>query len=250
VSYDNLTGFTPLSSIMLIAIDGSQTNTPYRGTRPKWSPDGRWFAFEALDAAGNNAVYAARAGRVPAQLIVNSQGEISSTGEWLSEYAWAPDSSRLAYIQQGPLSGTGASRGFGPDPLHTRLYTVRPDGSDRQLLLQIEPFPNGLLGPIWSPDGRYLLYLYGIYNGGCFEIHLFTLATGRDTALHGTCYLPRTLMPDWSPDGRYLVFSAQPNSIMLLDVAEALRHPQDVGGLWLTGGDDLTFDPIWQPGSH
>ena len=105
--------------------------------------------------------------------------------------------------------------------------------------------PDGLIGPSWSPDGRYLLYLIGYSNGGCFTVNLFAVATRKSTELKGVCYLPRTTMPDWSPDGRYLVLSA--NGIVILNVAVALRYPQDVSGTGLTFGSDLTIDPVWQP---
>jgi len=246
-----LTNPAGLSTIEFISVYGLTTTTPYQGVLASASPDGHWLAFEGLDAVSNQTLYTTHGGGAPAEPVVTTEGALSGTVELLNGFAWAPDSSRLAYILEGPLTGSLPNAQWGPDPLHARLYTVRPDGSGRQLLLQMTPFPGAVLGPAWSPDGRYLLFALGhAAQGDCFDIHLFDVAARHDTTLQGVCYLPHTLLPDWSPDGRYLVFSAQPQSIRLVDVADALRHPKNMGGLWLTGGPDLTFDPVWQPASR
>ena len=239
-----------LGTLEIVRLDGAAPTTLTKGEHPQWSPDGRWLAFDGLDLQNNLAVDVARGDGSGARMIVSSKGEVPGTSELLIGFTWAPDSSRLAYLTEGPLTGTWPNLQWGGGPSHARLITVRPDGGGRQILLDWHPMPDALIGPNWSPDGRYLLYVIGRSFDGCFTVHLFAVTSRTDTALQGVCYLNRTTLPDWSPDGRYLALSAQPNSILLLGVADALRHPQNVGGIWLTKGTDLTFDPVWQPPVH
>jgi dipeptidyl aminopeptidase/acylaminoacyl peptidase len=237
-----------LGALELMPLDGSPTTTiSQTADQPQWSPDGRWLAFEGLDSQNRPAVYVAHGNGVGAQLIVNTAGQVTGTSELLNSFVWAPDSKRLAYMMEGPLTGVWPNQNFSA-PSHVRLYTVRPDGTGRQLLLELHYLPDGLIGLNWSPDGRFLLYLIGHSDGGCFTPHLLAVATRLDTNLPNVCYLPRTTLPDWSPGGRYLLLSAQPgSSILLLDVAEALRHPQKVAGTWMTLGPDFAWSPVWQP---
>ena len=235
-----------VDTAQLVRVDGSATTTlSLPADQLQWSPDGRRLAFDGLDQRRNLALYVARGDGTGPRMIVGSQGEVTGTSESLMGFSWAPDSARLAYITQGPVQGAWPNQQRGGGPSYARIYTIGPDGSNRQLLFSMNPMPDGLIGPSWSPDGRYLLYLIGYSNGGCFTVNLFAVATRKSTELKGVCYLPRTTMPDWSPDGRYLVLSA--NGIVILNVAVALRYPQDVSGTGLTFGSDLTIDPVWQP---
>ena len=245
--------------VQLVALNGKSTLFLGSASQPQWSPDGSQLAFIHNDGQGFPALYVARGYGTEAAMVVSSTALLSGTRELLFDFAWSPDSAHLAYTTAGPYHGDSAHLALDSPPSYQRIYSIRPDGSGRQLVVNFEPVPDGLRGPNWSPDDRYLLYSLGNSSGGCFTLHLVEIAIGTDTAFQGVCHEPRTTVPSWSPDSRFLVFTAEtswpgkPAGVILLDVAEALRHPAGFQVLQLAGSPEaagsapLDLDPVWQP---
>jgi TolB protein len=115
---------------------------PLRGTRrvlargacdsikaPKWSPDGRWVAYET-----NAPAYSVRL------WVVGSTGRrrhrVANSNVSYSSYSWSPDSRKLAYVGDSDL------------------YVADVSGGSRALHLGLSPL---LVPPVWSPNGRQLL---------------------------------------------------------------------------------------------
>ncbi|MBO1531858.1 PD40 domain-containing protein [Psychrobacter sp. F1192] len=99
---------------------------------------------------------------------------------------------RIAYIEE---QGTGKAK-------ISRLYSIRPDGSKRQLIDQIKGY---IYAPSWSADGKRLAYskqalrqqpkIY-IYDSASRSSRLIVDAPGSH------------LSPSFSPDGQKLLYSS------------------------------------------
>jgi Tol biopolymer transport system component len=113
-------------------------------TRPRWSPDGRWIAFQEFVFPGRVSVIRA-----------DGSGR-RVLGDELEAFAWAADSRTLAL-----LSVSGTKQG---------VVLVGADGSRRRRLgIEVEAADLR-----WSPDGRFLA-LSGL--GNVLVVH----STGRGT---------------------------------------------------------------------
>jgi len=92
---------------------------------PRWSPTGRWIAFEA----GSNEV---------GVWVVRPSGRGARRLADGHAVTWSPGGHRFAYA-------------FGPD-----IFTIRPDGRGRRVLHR-GPRDSSVVSMAWSPDGRSIL---------------------------------------------------------------------------------------------
>jgi dipeptidyl aminopeptidase/acylaminoacyl peptidase len=141
---------------------------------PRWSPDGRYLAFlsDRDDAREVDQVW----------LLDRSGGEaerITDLPGGVSDYAWSPDSKRLALIVSDPDPDSSASS---PDPAAPRT-TPRPIVLNR---FQFKEDETGYL------DGRR------------DHLYLFDLASRKAEILTPGDY--NEAWPSWSPDGRSIAF--------------------------------------------
>ena len=156
-------------------VEGKTVKTfRYRGSHPRWSPDGRWIAFVIRDELWVTAPNGSR----PAQL---SAGDVPSD----PSMSWAPDGKRLAFLREdlgndyyqtsvfvAGVEGTDARR-LARDAVRVawsprgdliaitarlgldkgkNLYLVRPDGTRlRKVFADV-----GIGELVWAPDGRTL----------------------------------------------------------------------------------------------
>jgi serine/threonine protein kinase/Tol biopolymer transport system component len=166
--------------------DGSEklqlTSASATVSMPRWSPDGRQIAFVCVPRAAP-----------PKVCVVPADGGASQelpTGEehWPDDPQWSPDGKSLLMALYPPGMG-------GTSPLQYSL--VQFDLQTRKITTL--PGSEGLFGPRWSPDGRYIsalsadtrkAMLLEVSTGKWFE-----LATG--TALN---------YPNWAPDSKYAYF--------------------------------------------
>lgn len=138
---------------------------------PEWSPDGRMIAFDRQDD-GWNWVY-----------VVNADGtdlrRLTPKSGWSP--AWSPQG-RIAYW---------ATYG---------IWSMKPNGGDKQRLVKAE-LPAGPPGRLdWSPDGRLLAYTLGtglwvVRSDGRGRQKLFDV--GKGSARN----------PTWSPDGDMIAWT-------------------------------------------
>ena len=115
--------------------------------------------------------------------------------------AWSPDGTRLAvslWTAEDELPG---------------VYTMKPDGSDRTLVVR-----NGS-SPTWSPDGKSLAVVRQPYLESARTQLVVVSADGADERV----LLPKTgtaqtffSTPAWSPDGKLIAFVADGGRIGLV----------------------------------
>lgn len=113
---------------------------------PRMSPDGRLIEFTRIrkdmgidDKNQQNAVF-----------VMHADGsdlrQLTAYGKGTAHADWSPDGRRIVY-SDGSLTF----------PTSATLYTVRPDGTDRQKLLQLTG-DRDAYRPRYSPDGRRILF--------------------------------------------------------------------------------------------
>lgn len=168
-------GFAPLGGG--ICLGSRRVTEPRADGGIAWSPDGKRVAFYRQTGTLTADVFVADADGGKLRNLSRGEAQFS----WAPD--WSPDGSRIVYV--------------GTDPHLERLVTLRPDGSDRQVVPGVSAGPNDRLGePHWSPDGAFIGYtlnesLYVVRPDGSEQRLVVADAVGFD----------------WSPDGRRIVFT-------------------------------------------
>jgi dipeptidyl aminopeptidase/acylaminoacyl peptidase len=208
------------------------TNTPGRAMAPKFSPDGRWIAYE-VDFGGTDVrdIYVIPAqGGEPIQLTdhplndtniawdVDSQGLYFNTGMfWDNSVAkvnlQTREITRVGPGGSGNLSPDGSTLAFTGNSMdrddgqtNSDIYVMAVEGGERRLLT-----PNTVgyrdVEPKWSPDGTRLAFISD--RNGWNNLGIIDVATGEETMLlveeveHSD--------PQWSPDGEWITFTKNLN---------------------------------------
>jgi dipeptidyl aminopeptidase/acylaminoacyl peptidase len=220
VSSDDRDADEVRSAIWMVSWDGRQqlalTRAADGTSKPKWSPDGHYLAFMAKAAASDKAQI----------MLLDHRGGVarqatSVTGE-IGEYAWAPDSNRLAIAmrqeseekspkpividamhfkqdEDGYL-GTGHER-------HLYLLDIR---AKRLEALSSDPKFNEDL-PAWSPDGRQIAFIRTIESGpdqdGEADIDVIDAQPNATARKIARFYVPNKQILGWSPDGTLIAFT-------------------------------------------
>ena len=133
------------------------------------------------------------------QLVCKMEGVINTL-------SWSPVGEQLIYFYR-PGTLTASS-----DP--SELWLINSDGTGSRLLAnQTRDASDGIYGPTWSPDGRYVafvqvddhaLYLNDWRRLGT-NVYVADTATGKITRL--SAFEGRNnCLPTWSPDGKFVAF--------------------------------------------
>jgi Tol biopolymer transport system component len=141
----------------------------------------------------------------------------------MGEPRWSPDGTLLA-IEGWDDSGSA-------------VYTIRPDGSDRRLVLR------NAASPSWSPDGKRLVVSREDENGSILVI----------VGVDGSDAQPLTYNghePVWSPDGKWIAFVGHKGAVNLVrpdgedDGVRTIAHIADAGWnlAWSPDASKLAFD--------
>jgi TolB protein len=195
----------------------------FEDSDPSWSPDGNEIAFFRQHGSGLVV------GKGFDLFVVDADGSslrpIVTTDLDELEPAWSPDGEWIAFVAQG----------VGSPGLPDGIYRMRPDGSDRQLVLELDDLRSGL---DWSPDGQSLAFSTRASGSGP---EIFTVR--RDgTGLSQLTNEPRPAFdPAFSPRGDRIVFTAE-GVLKLMDsnggnTNKLLEKSRGVGD----------FAPSWQP---
>jgi Tol biopolymer transport system component len=144
-------------------------------------------------------------------LAQRRQTELLTTqpGSTTSSAAWSPDGSQIAYgfFHRRPEDSASVSE----------IYVVNADGSNPRVAAERDRPGTVLDSPVWSPDGRDLIFSYfGQIEGRPVQrIERLGLASGERTVVVDNGYAPAL-----TPDGQTILF---------------LRDERSGTGLWRAG---------------
>ena len=122
----------------------------------------------------------------------NSSQSITNSNPLTAQMPASDRQGRIAYVEE---QGLGAAK-------VSTLYSIRPDGSDRQLLDQLNGY---IYAPAWSADGRLLAYSKQQARQYPF-IYIYNMSKKTSTLVidaNGS-----NLSPAFSPDGQKLLYSS------------------------------------------
>lgn|SRR5574341_141626 len=154
---------------------------------PQFSPDGKrvLFVSQWLHRGASSK-------KIPSTIMIldvssGAISQLSDGSDYVYEAAWSPDGARIAFV---------SDRG-GKD----RLWVMNADGSDPRLLT---PDLDRIRGPVWSPNGSFILVTDWSIDGAYAEIHVIDLQTGSDRRV--TDPSENANQAAWSPDSRRLYY--------------------------------------------
>ncbi len=182
------------------------TISEQRQTQPAWSPDGAWIAY-ASDYDGNEQwdifLASPKTGEVVNLTTTKEISEQSPT--------WSPDSKQIAYIAK-PKSGAS--------------YEIElMDVYSRRVKHLTQNTPKGRTnrGPIFSRDGKFLVYTQTDANDTDARVFLLDLATGKATNLTPVTGEHTFFASSISPDGKSILLTTNSfngyDNVGLLDIA-------------------------------
>jgi dipeptidyl aminopeptidase/acylaminoacyl peptidase len=182
------------------------TVSDQRQRHPAWSPDGRWISYES-DYDGNE--------QWDVFLVSPQNGEVvqlTRTPEISEEsVAWSPTSRDIAYMVKPQTSASHEVAVFNVLSRKSRNLTTNT--------------PSNLTNtnPLWSHDGKSIVYTQVNATGRDSNVFVVDVASGTSTNLTPHEGEKKFWATAWSPDGRQLLVTSDAqngfNNAALLDVA-------------------------------
>jgi Tol biopolymer transport system component len=195
IAYRTWTFENPFGPMFTARADGSGALvlTEQPGFFSDWRADGRRVAYDFFDANGNEQIATSRPDGGDLRVITSGPGihEVPS---------WSPDGGSVVFD-------------FSPEPdpetpgFHTRLWTMRADGSHARALRLSNPGFD--VEPRFSPDGRWIAFDRVRVTDGHQAAFIVSAHGGR--ALRITPWKLDAEHPTWSPDSRWIVYDNAPD---------------------------------------
>jgi dipeptidyl aminopeptidase/acylaminoacyl peptidase len=217
---------------------------------PEWSPDGQSVAF--LGARSATAAPISTPGERPrAQVYVmptfGGEAEVLTDAKGgVTAFQWSPDSKRIAFVAQVPLSDSDEkkqkdkddARVVDRDYRYSHLWVIDVESKKAS---EIAKFEAVLADPQWSPDGQRLAYVSRptpkADDGMLSDIYI-TRADGSGASRKLVENDGPDQDPRWSPDGKLIAFNSRDMRNGVLGVLHLKVIPAE-GGI----ARDLISDP-------
>ncbi len=175
-----------------LALEGREvaiTSDGGQNIQPAWSPDGQYIAYHSLARGGIHVVPAL--GGFPRR--------VSSFG---SAPAWSPDGSRIAF--RGERAYSLALPDLAPGG-ESRIWVAPSAGGDARAVTQPGPHGAAHSAPIWSADGRRIVFIDHLVPGFVSELACVDLSSGARHSIHSAASL--LLSARLAPGGGALYFA-------------------------------------------
>jgi dipeptidyl aminopeptidase/acylaminoacyl peptidase len=167
------------------------TISDQRQTQPVWSPDGTWIAYTS-DHDGDEQwdifLVSPKTGDVVNLTISPESAEVDP--------AWSPDSSKLAYTTK-PKTGSS----YEIDLMDVTTRHIRH-------LTRTTPKELSNHHPIFSRDGKFIVYTQSHATGKDANVFVLDLASGQSTNLTPHEGQHNYFAADVSPDGRTVLITS------------------------------------------
>jgi dipeptidyl aminopeptidase/acylaminoacyl peptidase len=206
-------------------------------TSPRWSPDGQWVAFRST-----RGEVAPGADGPKAQLyVISASGgeaeKLTDAKAGVGAFSWSPDSTRIAYVAQVPLTDDEEKKRKDKDDAQvidrdfrfSHLWTI---GIEDRKSVEIVKSDLVISDPQWAPDGKRIAYVTNptprADDGSLSDIYIAN-ADGSGA--------PRKLLendgpdtqPRWSPDGTRIAFNSRDAKNGELGIAQLQIIPAEGG---------------------
>ena len=190
--------------------------------QPRWSGDGKWIAFTAIQDNGNCDLRAVAADGQSTMTVTDSLAQEE-------EFAWSPDSKQIAFTQR-----------IGPQ---TSIMSVEIPSNTVRKLADVPGW-----GLRWSPDGKWIAFVADLLQPGDErrenrDIFVIPSDGGAPRLLTPGTPRFRDESPDWAPDSRRIVYTSNEkgfSSLYILDTQDGSRRV-------LTAGNADLLSPKWSP---
>jgi TolB protein len=227
-------------AVFTIAADGNgarQVTHPPRGVvddQPDWASDGSRLVFTRCPQNAQCHIWTVApdgSGLAPAGALC-AAGTHEDTCPNDDNASFSPDSKRISFTQ--------SSGNVKTDPVvdniiqHSAIAVMNVDGSDRNVIYQAAPYSADINSPMFSPDGKRLLFERANSGFGKPAGQRAVFVVNAD----GTGLKRLTPWaendgdnPDWSPDGKWILFHTHFEG---QDSQYVLIHPDGTGRKQLT----------------
>ncbi len=224
---------SPIPSLWSVRPGGSGLHRLFRSDqnakRPALSPDRRWVAFDGTPPGKPPlSVFHVQVERVDGagRRTIASRG----SSQWELDAQWSPDGRWLSFSRMPA----------GPDWRHSRIWTVRPDGTGAHRL-------GRGTSARWSPDGKYLV-VSATTPRSDGDIFMIDADGGGRHRLTATPDLEQPAA--WFPNGKKILFTRFELDggdvfVMKADGTQVRRlttaSGDDIAGSWSPDGSKILF---------
>jgi dipeptidyl aminopeptidase/acylaminoacyl peptidase len=190
------------SDIWLVPTEGGEprrlTNSPKQDRHPRWSPDGKWIAFES-NRAGDFQIYVIRVDGGEAT-------KLTSLATEAQQPAWSPDGQHLAFVSA--VFPEFSEKPFKEsDPANKKKLEAREKSKVKARTITQLLYRHW---DSWVDDKRQHLFVMPIHDGAAVGDPRDVTPGDRDAVPTSSTFSAGDEF-DFSPDGKFLAYTATPS---------------------------------------